>query len=158
MPRETEEDIIPQGESAFMRLLGMNFEELDSSRVVATFEVGSDTISRGASYTGAHLPPQSKVLPLLVPISLSKTGGSSRLESITSLTFLGLTRRSAACCRTASTASAESTVMASRDNTRRWQDRRTGAGSATERHSRWLSFREDIRSGNSVPEKIHLPR
>ena len=42
MTRETEEDIIPQGESAFMRLLGMNFEELDSTRVVATFEVGSD--------------------------------------------------------------------------------------------------------------------
>jgi 1,4-dihydroxy-2-naphthoyl-CoA hydrolase len=42
MTKETEEDINLQGESAFMRLLGMNFEELDSSRVVATFEVGSD--------------------------------------------------------------------------------------------------------------------
>ena len=42
MPGGTKEDASLHGESAFMRLLGMNFEELDSSRVVATFEVGPD--------------------------------------------------------------------------------------------------------------------
>ncbi len=38
----TEADANLQGESAFMKLLGLSFEEMDPERVVASFETGPD--------------------------------------------------------------------------------------------------------------------
>lgn len=42
MVTEPETDVNLQGESAFMRILGLSFEEMGSSRVVASFETGPD--------------------------------------------------------------------------------------------------------------------
>ena len=42
MATESEADINLEGESAFMRLLGLRFEEMGPERVVASFETGPD--------------------------------------------------------------------------------------------------------------------
>lgn len=42
MTTDPSTDINPEGGSAFMRLLGLRFEEMGSERVVATFEAGPD--------------------------------------------------------------------------------------------------------------------
>jgi 1,4-dihydroxy-2-naphthoyl-CoA hydrolase len=42
MTSESESDVNLEGESAFMRLLGLRFEETGPARVVASFETGAD--------------------------------------------------------------------------------------------------------------------
>ena len=42
MPTESQADVNLEGESAFMRILGLRFEEIGPERVTASFETGPD--------------------------------------------------------------------------------------------------------------------